>query len=207
LTWRAAAVFGVFLALVFAAIGAYQVSSWTPVVPADAASATITQATPDGRQDCLERISNDAGWLDLCWSVEQQPDGDPVKDYYVLRVYGTVDGEGSGIRWWRVRANVDPHGPQAADSVFDGWPWDTYDGECQEQQVALMGFLNVPGSATVCGRTVGKYVGALDYQVSWNCVGCLFSADTSAREVVLYFTIGVFQGEKPIFNIGADFGA
>jgi hypothetical protein len=204
---RPAAVFGIFLALVVTVIAASQLAQWTPPIPEGAASANITQATTDGRQDCLERITNETGWLDLCWALDQESDDDPVKDYYVLRVYGTVDGEGSGIRWWRIRTNVDPQGAQVADSVFDGWPSGIYEGECREQEVALMGLPNDPGLARVCGRTVGEYIGALNYQVTWNCVGCLFGADRSAHEAVLYFTVGVPEREKPIFNIGADFGA
>jgi hypothetical protein len=202
-TWRGAGVFGLFLVVVVAALGAYQLSRWTPTIPTDAASATITQATPHGQQDCLNRIASESGWLDLCWNVIQEEDGDPVKDYYELTVRGTASGAGTGIRWWRVRTNLNPAGAPVMDSVFDGRPSGPYTGACQETPINAF-----PGTGDeVCGYTLGEYAGIWGYRVTWNCVGCVFAGETKALPVIMHFSVGVPQGQKPIFDIGADFGA
>jgi hypothetical protein len=186
-----------FLAVVAAFVGVTMWSQWTPTVPADAALQTIARATPAG-QECLERITNESGWLDLCWEVTQEVDGDPVKDYYALRVYGTASGQtGTGVRWWRVRTNLAADSAPVADGAFQGWSR-SRDGACDPAQVADFEIR--------CGRTRGEYFGVWGYQVTWTCVGCVL-ADQSEHPVVMHFDVGVPQGEAPAFEVGADFGA
>lgn len=187
-----------------AAAGIVVASGWTPTVPADAASAVIARTAVDGRTSsgCLDQVERDGGRLDLCWHAYRQQDGDPAKDYYLLRVVGTLHGEDGGVRWSAIRARlVDA---PAADAVFDGWPSDTIDGPCEARPISVSLGPN-PANEEVCGRTSGEFISAWNYRVTWTCVGCVVP-DRSARPVALYFSVAVPEGRVPNWEIGADFG-
>jgi hypothetical protein len=209
---------------ILAVAGSVVASRWTPTVPVGAASMVLARATLSGDvlpdpgpeadleqvprtpagQECLDRISHPAGWLDLCWEAYRTPDGDPAKDYYILRVYGSLSGSGTGVRWSTVRADLVGQWGQPADGVFFGWPDGTFEGPCQEVQLPLwVGFTN--GSDDVCGRTTGAFVSGWGHQVTWLCVGCMF-ADRSNRAVIMYEEVAVVEGGVPAWDIGADFG-
>ena len=197
--------------------------NWTPAIPADAALTPIAetelvgQVDPDPHGDgempdtplspsgqkCLDRITNENGHLELCWSISRERDLDAEKDYYQLRLYGSVVGSGSGIRWWALSADLLG---EPGDQVFDGWPSGTIDGPCTQQRVSGLGPTGQE-TAEICGRTTGNYVQTATwaYRVTWSCVGCLLP-DHSDREVVLYSFVGVPQGTVPTWSIGADFG-
>jgi hypothetical protein len=143
--------------------------------------------------------------LDLCWDAYRQPDGDPAKDYYQLRVHGTLSGSGTGVRWWTVRATLVGHSGQPADGVFSGWPDGTFEGPCQQAALPLWSGYATAWD-TVCGRTTGTFVAPWGHQATWVCVGCV-AADQSDRTVTLYEEVGVVEGSIPAWDIGADFGA
>ena len=83
--------------------------AWSPIIPDGAGSTLVARTTltgdngPDGSQDgvpspigqqCLDTIERTAGPLSLCWEAYRElNDGDPVKDYYHLRVYGSYGGD------------------------------------------------------------------------------------------------------------------
>ncbi len=75
------------------ALAAYTILSWTPQVPADAASIPVARAVAIG-QECLPRILGSAGYMDACWDAYRYADADPDKDYYILRMNGMF-GPGS----------------------------------------------------------------------------------------------------------------
>lgn len=209
--------------LVLGAAGAAVASSWAPGIPPKAGSDVLVRTDvegvpapdPDPNVDpstvasdvagsaCLERIERSTGWLDLCWSVWREVrESDQDKDYYVLRVFGTLGAHGTGVRWWTVRSDL--VGEPAAN-VLAGWPDGTIEGDCVALPVDLP--LNDAGSPEfICGRTSGTVDSLTSTQVvSWTCVGCLF-ADRSDRGVVSYAWVGVDEGEIPAWDIGADFG-
>lgn len=158
---------------------------------------------PSHGQNCLDRIVRPAGWLDLCWTIDRVPDLDSNKDYYTLRVHGTVSGAGSGIRWSRVRADLLG---VPADGVLEGWPGGTFEGACNSIEVSSPVVSRGASHEEICGRTSGaKVEGTWGHAVNWTCIGCLF-ADRSERGVVMYEWVGVPQGTTPRWSIGADFG-
>lgn len=208
---------------VLAAAGAFVASGWTPTVPADAAGVVVARAmlsgdvlpdsgpdadleqvprTPAG-QECLDRISHPTGWLDLCWEAYRTPDGDPAKDYYILRVHGTLSGKGTGVRWSTVRADLVGQWGQPADGVFFGWPDGLFEGPCSEFRAPSD--YGVAVWETICGRTNAEPFGSWGHEVTWVCVGCLIP-DRSNRSVVLYESVGVAEGTVPAWDISADFG-
>lgn len=193
------------LIVALTAAGAVLASGWTPTIPADAPSAEVGRASARGEMSpaCLDRIERDTGWLDLCWDVNRQPDEDREKDYYVLRISGTLSGETGGVRWSALRARlVDA---PAADSVFFGWPDGIIDGPCDVHDVSLPAWSR-PSSEEICGRTSGEFVGPWTYRVTWACVGCVLP-ERGERPVALYYYVAVPEGMLPGWEIGADFGS
>ncbi len=117
-TGRIAVVLGV---IVGAGLLAFAFLRWTPGVPAGAADATIARTTMSGEiapdpsegtdpsqlasspsgGECLPRIQRPDGWFDVCWEAHRSLyDADPQKDYYLLRVYGTLGpGANRSPRW------------------------------------------------------------------------------------------------------------
>jgi len=181
---------------------------WTPTIPAAAASTPVAHATlGDGEssdaQQCLDRVTRSAGWMDLCWAIVRAVDLDPTKDYYTLHVYGTVSGAAGGLRWSRIRADLVG---APADGVFDAWPDGTFDGPCRSIEVALPVDPTAPRQEIVCGRTIGSNLpAAWAHSVDWTCVGCIVP-DPASRALALYESVAVPQGTKPSWSIGADFG-
>jgi hypothetical protein len=209
--------------VVVALVGATVLSGWTPAVPEDGAiplkmttalegpiAADVTDdvdpeaisRSPSGA-DCSETV-RPAGQLYLCWQAYRDPhDGDPSKDYYLLRVHGTFDGEtGTGVRWATVRAQLDG---EPAEGVIDVWPEGMTDGACREVDV---GFGTGPaGIETLCGRTTGSTtIGSRSHRVTWTCVGCLLP-DHDARAIALREFVAVPAGTIPTWQIFADLGS
>lgn len=195
------------LGTALALIALTMIVGWSPTIPADAGSTVVARATlrdsGSGDGQCLDRIEHPSGSLDLCWDVTQEVDGDAAKDYFTLRVYGTVSGGGTGIRWWAVRGTLVGAWGQPADGVFETWPNGTYEGACTEEFVAIP--VTIGATETICGRTTGKFISGWGHQVTWNCVGCLLP-DHATRSIALYVSVGVVQGDVPSWDIGADFG-
>jgi hypothetical protein len=217
---RLLAVGVVFVALLVGA--AFVASNWTGSVPAGAATTpiartalegdvdpdpdpevqpSVTLLSPSG-QECLGRLSNPAGYMDLCWSVWRTPDGDAAKDYYTLRLYGTVGGSGSGIRWWALRADLVG---EPGDNVFQGWPSGDFDGACAQQVAPVTSPSGAELFVDLCHRTRGMSNDGWQHFVQWTCTACLLP-DHSDREIALFVEVGVAQGTVPEWDIGADFG-
>lgn len=141
--------------------------------------------------------------MSLCWEAYRDVrEGDPTRDYYRLRVYGSFGGEsGSGVRWMSVRASL-ADGP--ADH-FEGWPGGLYDGPCQEIPVPFG--VGVFDMAILCGRTVGTTdVDDASHTVTWTCGGCLFP-DHATRGIALYERVAVQSGTVPTWEVFADLGS
>ena len=216
------------LAVAVVAIGAVYVAVSSPMVTIGAApprlavlSNPAAAAMPDPPEDasgdaapipaggCLDRITRPGGWLDLCWSVNRMMNEmDAQKDYYILRVSGTLSGNGfpSGLRWAAVRARPDP-----ASDPFDDlgdWPGPaSFEGPCRELSADLNGAFG-DEMVTVCGRTIG-YVdpdSALSTGVDWTCAGCLLPM-SGTQGVVLSGVVSVPEGKTPIWDLYADIGS
>ena len=216
----------VLVALVVA--GVWATGRLNVAVPADAASTVLARTvmtgpiTPDTTnaddaepiarspigQACLDRIDRPAGPLDLCWEAYRDPaDGDPKKDYYRLKVYGSFGGAtGSGVRWVVVQARLTG---EPMDGAFVTWPEHLFEGACQSVPVGMAA--GVTGSNTldtVCGRTDAVETdgaGGWSLRVTWTCEGCLF-ASHDTRPIVLYEFVGVPEGTVPSWEISADLG-
>jgi hypothetical protein len=219
---RARWIIGVTVLVVIAALAALVLLRWTPQVPADAAAAPLTRAVmtgevaPDPSEGtdpsqvaispaggaCLPRIERADGWFDVCWEAHRNmSDADPAKDYYVLRVYGTVGPGESGSPQWAVLKGDLVGAP--ADQTMEGWPKGTYDGACGPQVIGTM-FLS-PIEETVCGHTIGFDTGIWAHEVDWTCVGCLLP-DERNRSLSLYIAVGVPEGTVPEWDVYADVG-
>ncbi len=158
---------------------------------------------------CLDRITRPGGWLDLCWAVNRMMNEiDAQKDYYILRVFGTLSGNAfpSGLRWAAVRARPDP-----ASDPFDDlgdWPgFAAFGGPCRETSAALSGAFG-DQTVTVCGRTAG-YVdpgSPLSTGVDWTCAGCLLPL-SGTQGVVMSGVVSVNEGKTPSWDIYADIGS
>jgi hypothetical protein len=209
--------------------GVWAVGRLNVAVPADAAATVLAHTvmsgpiTPDTTneddaepiarspigQGCLDRIERPAGPLDLCWEAYRDPaDGDPKKDYYRLRVYGSFGGEtGTGVRWAVVKARLIG---EPMDGAFVTWPGSTYDGPCEAASVGMAA--GVSESTTMeelCGRTTAietPGAGGWSLRVTWTCQTCLF-ADHDTRAIALYEFVGVPEGTVPAWEISADLGS
>ena len=206
--------------------GATILRGWTPTVPDDSAIPLVATAALQGAiapdvtddvdpdtiplspsgQACLETIERPAGPLFLCWAAyKDSHDGDPLKDYYKLRVYGTFGGEsGTGVRWVDVRADLVG---EPSNNAFDVWPEGVFDGPCQQVDVSLATDPVVP--ETICGRTTGTTgttaTEGRSHTVTWTCVGCLIP-DHADRSVALHEFVAVPAGTIPTWKIFADLG-
>lgn len=218
------------LALVVAVlpVGSAAVAGWSPAVPGDAGSTLVAQVdvarllstgvgtvpTSDGEEDafrdheCLDRDQRAAGWLDLCWVVDQIPDEDPVGDYYRFEAYGTFgsaatepgQAEGSGVRWLVLRSRLQT-------PVVDGWSFGEPNGETVGCLPGRSGLLSGERAVELpCdGRTVG--VAELQAQtVTWTCLGCLIP-ESFDRGIGISTEVKVAQGAKPAWTLYADFGS
>jgi hypothetical protein len=181
-----------------------------PIAPdaTDGADTETLPRSPVGQQ-CLDQIERAAGPMYLCWEAYRDPaDGDPRKDYYRLRVYGSFGGEtGTGVRWAVVKARLIG---QLSDDVFESWPEGTYDGACEITTVGeAAGIADPPTQETLCGRTtviMTRTPGEWSQRVTWTCQGCLL-ADHDTRGISLYEFVGVPEGTVPAWEIFADLGA
>jgi hypothetical protein len=166
-------------------------------------------AAPIPAGGCLARITRPGGWLDLCWSVNRMMNEiDAQKDYYVLRVIGTLSGNPfpSGLRWAAVRVR-----PDAASALFDDlgdWPGiAAFEGPCRETSAELNGPFG-DDTVTVCGRTAGYADpgSPLSTGVDWTCAGCLLPMSTT-QAVVMSGVVSVAEGKSPSWDIYADIGS
>ena len=204
-------------------VGATIVRGWTPAVP-DAGTIPLVAQTvlqgeiaPDATdgvdpdtvapsplgQECLDAIERPAGHLDLCWAAYKDPhDGDPLQDYYQLRVHGTFGGEsGTGVRWVDVRADLVG---EPSNAVLEAWPDDVFDGPCQQVDVSLG--VDPVKPETICGRTTGTTsTEDWSHTFTWTCVGCLIP-DHANRAVALREFVAVPAGTIPAWKIYADLG-
>jgi len=179
-----------------------------PGIPAGAATdMPITRATLDaGPQGgfagkCLGRWGWGSGWADLCWQASREPqEADSEKDYYLLRFYGSF----GGVRWLVLRSDFDG---VPAGGAFDAWPTGRYEGECRDQPVHLMPFVQDLTADTICGRTDGDADHARwTQQATWTCERCLLP-DDSTRAISLYNEVAVPEGAVPAWDLFAQGGS
>jgi hypothetical protein len=165
----------------------------------DVSPGDLKPASPAGGE-CLDRIVRGGGWLDLCWQAGRQGnDADPVRDSYLLQVYGSYER----VRWVVVgsRLLIDP-----GDNVFDAWPSGTYDGACRQEQVPMLVPLTALSTEIVCGHTEGRIDFAdWSHRVTWRCEGCLLP-DATTRGFGLYNIVGVPAGTVPSWDLYAEAG-
>jgi hypothetical protein len=216
------------LAVVLAAlpVGGAVAAGWSPTVPDDAGSTLAAQidvarliapgptsSKPDeatfAGSECLDRDQRPAGWLDLCWSVVRQPDGDPDGDYYRFEAHGTFGSEatdpgqpaGSGIRWIVLRNRL-------LTSIVDGVASARPDGVVEGCQGGDVGELMLLGARSPELPCDGRIIGRADLQthtVTWTCVGCLLP-DSGDRAIGLSEDVKVGEGLAPAWMVYADFG-
>jgi hypothetical protein len=176
-----------------------------PDPPADSSG----DAGPIPAGGCLDRITRPGGWLDLCWSVKRMMNEiDAQKDYYVLRVIGTLSGNPfpSGLRWAAVRVQPDPASAPVDD--LGDWPGSAvFEGPCRELSAGLNGAFG-DEMVSVCGHTAG-YVdpgSPLSTGVDWTCAGCLLPMSTT-QAVVMSGVVSVDEGKTPSWDLYADIGS
>lgn len=221
-TWWITIALGI-MAVACVAAGAFVIVRWSPHVPADAASRAVARTVMVGDiapdevagsdpydiprspygQECLPRISNGAGYMDVCWEAYRDPfDADPEKDYYLLRVYSSFGrGAGDGLRWAILKADLVGE-PQ--DGVLTSWPDGVFDASCEPMRVGLS--LNLPDiEETLCGHINARDVAAWGHIVTWTCEGCLLPSDRD-RSLSLYEEVGVAEGTVPSWEVFADLG-
>ena len=168
--------------------------------PGDVGGGDFPPSTPKG-QACLDRIERQGGWLDLCWEAEHSRiDGDPQKDYYLLRVYGSHHG----LRWLVIGSQLVGI---PAGGAYETWPTrGVYEGACREVPMGLP--LSAAGIASdqVCGRTESTFDhSSWSQRLSWTCEGCL-TPDQDTRAVAMWALVGVEPGEVPSWDLFADGG-
>ena len=212
--------------MVGAGLLAFAFLRWTPLVPADAASAPIARTVMTGEiapdvtdetdvtdipispfgQECLPRIERPTGYMDLCWEAHRAPyDADAAKDYYLLHVSGTFGAGSDGSPRWALMKGDLVGAP--SDGVMEGWPSGEFDGSCRPEPVSIAAA--GPGvQETLCGHIVGTDVGVGTWAraATWTCVGCLLP-DDSDRSLSLYVMVGVAAGTVPEGDVYADFGS
>jgi hypothetical protein len=219
----------VLLALVAAApVSAAAVADWRPTVPEGAGTTPVGQvdlaglATPGPgtddttdeatveAADCLDREHRPAGWLDLCWTVVRQPDGDAAGDYYRFEVRGTMgsdatdpgEASGSGIRWVVLRDRLLV---PVVDGVSSAQPDGVTEG-CEADAVDVLVPLGGSLPTLPCD---GRTIGTSDLQsqtVTWTCEGCLLGAGRQEREIGMSEDVKVGEGVTPSWALYADFG-
>ena len=216
------------LAVAVAAVGFVYVAVSSPVILIGAAPTRLavasnraTTAVPDPPEAsavatapihagaCLDRITRGGGWMDLCWSVNRMMnEADAQKDYYVVQVTGTINGNPFplGLRWAAIRARPDPAGV-AFEDVND-WPGSAaFDGPCRDTPAELNGPSGV-ATVTVCGHTTGSFDAGLHGAtgVDWTCAGCLLPL-SGTQPIVMSDFVSVPEGKTPIWDIYADIGS
>jgi hypothetical protein len=196
--------------------------SWTPAVPADdrlphLARVTAPAATDPGTGDdqetappvpvssaCVDRETDGAAPMQVCWGIFRVlTDTDPEKDYYILRVTGSLEPSSpAGSRWASLLATFVG---TPAGNVFSAWPESETTGDCATVDVDLR---PIPfGAETICGRTLGAPSGPFGQRATWTCVGCVVVPDRQARTVLLYEEAAVPQGASPAWDIYGDTGS
>lgn len=215
------------VAIIALAVVGLEVAVASPAVPAGSATTPIatvrnnsTAATfPDPadpasgggplvRRACLDRITRDGGWVDLCWTVGRLTDEtDPAQDTYILRVAGTLHGAAfpAGLRWAVLWASADP--ASAPFRILDAWPGTAAaEGACTDVPMAL-GFYGAE-TDTICGRTVGKQDPATPQTagLEWTCAGCLLPR-SGDQPILLVIRVGVGEGLTPVWDLYADLGS
>jgi hypothetical protein len=180
-----------------------------PTVPPDAATNPIAQAIPSSEtafaSECVPRIQNATGAMDVCWEAERYSnDADPAKDYYLLHVWSTFGGvTGSGARWAVLKANLVG---APADGVFGAWPDGDFDGSCRQIDVTLQ-LAQGPIPVDVCGHTSGSDTEGWGHRATWTCEGWCLIPGQDDRALNLFVWVGVAEGTIPSWDIYADLGA
>jgi hypothetical protein len=214
------------------AIAGEVAAGWAPTVPTDAGTtvaarvdlADTVPSPPPGdatsedaavvASSCLDRERRPAGWLDLCWSVVRQVDGDPDGDYYRFEATGTFgaeataagDGsgerEGSGIRWLVLRSHLMT---PVLDGVFSAAPDGATDGCQPDATTQPAGFGSGVAELPCDGRTVGV-ADLQTHTLTWTCRDCLLGPDLQERRIAMAEDIKVAEGALPAWQLYADFG-
>ena len=210
-------------ALAVVLVAGFLIANRPPAIPEDAATTVVARThvegpiapnvppgdvdpeaplqgprSPNG-SDCLARVQRDGGWADVCWAVTRNPgDGDPVKDYYDLR----IDGSFEGLRWLLVRADLDG---QPGDGAYDTWPDGTIVGDCHQEQVSVGLTVGLPPMADVCGHATGTMETGWVQTLTWTCERCLFP-DDSTKALSMRGFVGVPAGEVPAWDLYIDGG-
>lgn len=197
----------VFLVAVFVLLGGVLlIDRLPPSIPGSAATTPVARAAIDDvasggfAEDCFDTLSRGSAWAHLCWQISREPqEADSEKDYYLLHMYGSFQG----FRWLVVRSDFDG---VPAGQVFDAWPTSVYEGQCMDEPVHLMPFLQDLTTETLCGRTEGRSDhSSWTHQVTWTCERCLLR-DEGTRAVSLFNEVGVPQGALPAWDLFADGG-
>ena len=171
--------------------------------PSEGTDPSQLASSPSGGE-CLPRIQRPDGWFDVCWEAHRSLyDADPQKDYYLLRVYGTLGPGANGSPRWAVLKGDLVGSP--SDGVIEAWPSGEFDGSCEPQLVPT----SLAGPAieeSLCGHIYGFDTGTWAHAVNWSCVGCLLPDDRD-RSLSLYVSVGVQEGTVPEWDVYADFGS
>lgn len=174
-----------------------------PVIPGGAAGTVLERTTVvDGHGGrCLDRRQLGAGWADVCWAVDQIPDGsDNTQDYFHLRVYGSFEG----LKWLVARADLVG---QPNSSAYVVWPRAPIEGGCRQVHVDLEPNIGVADAEDVCGHTEGDLepVGWTQ-TLAWTCEQCLLP-DAATKPLAMYSAIAVDAGTTPEWDLFVDGGS
>lgn len=179
-----------------------------PVSP-DPSEGADPPTTPNG-QACLPSVTRSAGRLDLCWAVTRVGnDADPEADYYLVRVYGSAFGDGTGLRW--TSAAVRAAATSAPQSLRGSWPSDgTVSDPCVQVVPDVGGYPGVLPPETICADTSGSsqadaVPNGPEQSAVWTCVRCLLPSH-DARNVILYQFVSVPEGRVPVWDVYGDLG-
>lgn len=210
----AIAIAGVVLAV------AYVFAFRAPTIPEGAAAAVLTTATATGPIDpdvpadgepadgpsspsgsgCLEDLARGDGWAHLCWSVDRDPtDGDPDKDYYLLRLHGSFQG----LRWLILRGDFVG---LPSNAVYATWPERVAEGQCRDVPVRIGPLAGDSTMETLCGRTESTFDEERWMQsVTWTCEQCVLPPG-DIHAIAQLAWVGVPAGDVPEWDLYADAG-
>ena len=202
--------------------GVYVLFVTGPAIPATAAQTPIARTvmtgdvlpdvenlnqpvpSPSG-QECLDRITRDSGWVDLCWAAwRYQPETEDQQDTYFLKVYGSYQSTSAlGIRWFVVKSRLVG---QLYSGAFDGWPDGTYDGPCDEVPVSMGIPMTSTQNGPICGHTTSGKGSGWTWESDRTCRPC-WPFDSTTRGFELDNVVGVAAGTVPAWDVYVDFGS